>query len=97
MGVPIGTHEFVNVFVRSKAHAIEQDVQKLLIVQDPKIHYDSASIGHMSLFYSVTAHLVSWLGSLPHASEWVAGQNLADPTTWNSSVLQTLNSFMVTC
>ena len=29
-------------------------------------------------------------GSLPHASEWVAGQNLADPTTWNSSALQTL-------
>ena len=40
MGVPIGTPEFVNVFVRSKAHAIEQDVQKLRIVQDPKIHYD---------------------------------------------------------
>jgi hypothetical protein len=30
----------VNAFVRSKAHAIEQDVQKLRIVQDPKIHYD---------------------------------------------------------
>ena len=44
----------------------------------------------MAAFYSATAHLVSWLGSLPHASEWVAGQNLADPTSWNSSVLQTL-------
>jgi hypothetical protein len=32
--------EFVNAFVRSKAHAIEQEVQKLCIVQDPKIHYD---------------------------------------------------------
>jgi hypothetical protein len=40
VGVPIGTPEFVNAFVRSKAHAIEQDVQKLRIVQDPKIHYD---------------------------------------------------------
>jgi hypothetical protein len=35
-----GTPEFVNAFVRSKAHAIEQDVQKLRIVQDPKNHYD---------------------------------------------------------
>jgi hypothetical protein len=40
VGVPIGTPEFVNAFVRSKAHAIEQDVQTLRIVQDPKIHYD---------------------------------------------------------
>jgi hypothetical protein len=38
--VPSGTPEFVNAFVRSKAHAIDQEVQKLLIVQDPKIHYD---------------------------------------------------------
>jgi hypothetical protein len=44
----------------------------------------------MAAFYSATAHMVSWLGSLPHASEWVAGQNLADPNTWNSSGLQTL-------
>jgi hypothetical protein len=44
----------------------------------------------MAAFYSATAHLVSWLGSLPHVSEWVAGQNLADPTSWNSSDLQTL-------
>jgi hypothetical protein len=38
--VPIGTPELVNAFVRSKAHAIEQEVQKLRIVHDPKIHYD---------------------------------------------------------
>jgi hypothetical protein len=44
----------------------------------------------MAAFYSATAHLVSWLGSLPHASEWVAGQNLADPNTWNGSALHTL-------
>jgi hypothetical protein len=44
----------------------------------------------MAAFYSATAHLVSWLGSLPHASEWIAGQNLADSNTWNSSALQTL-------
>jgi hypothetical protein len=44
----------------------------------------------MAAFYSLTAHLISWLGSLPHASEWIAGQNLADPNTWNSSALQTL-------
>jgi hypothetical protein len=41
----------------------------------------------MAAFYSATAHMVSCLGSLPHASEWVAGQNLADP---NSFALQTL-------
>jgi len=40
VGVPIGTPEFVNAFVRSKALAIEQDVQKRRIVHDPKIHYD---------------------------------------------------------
>jgi hypothetical protein len=40
VGVPLGTPEFVNAFVRSKADAIEQDVQNLRIVQDPKIHYD---------------------------------------------------------
>jgi hypothetical protein len=34
--------------------------------------------------------VVSWLGSLPHAPEWVAGQNLAYPNTWNSSALQAL-------
>ena len=27
---------------------------------------------------------------MPHTSEWVAGQNLADPKTWNSSALHTL-------
>jgi hypothetical protein len=188
VGVPIATPEFVNAFVRSKAHAIDQDVQKFRIVQDHKIHYDlllfcqhtrlaflarnvppevmmrpadasfdlgrgdwgsgilqrssnipvpvrtQSSIVHailqrglgatfatlsphelawccvivelphhkgglgitplpasgMAAFYSATSHLVSWLGSLPHASEWVAGQNLADPNTWNSSALQTL-------
>ena len=44
----------------------------------------------MAAFYSVTAHLVSWLGSFQHASKWVAGQNLSDPTSWNSPALQTL-------
>ena len=44
----------------------------------------------MAAFYSATAQMVSWLGSLPHASEWVADQNLADPNTWNSSALQIL-------
>ncbi len=34
--------------------------------------------------------MVSWLCSFPHASEWVAGQNLADPNTWNNSALHTL-------
>jgi hypothetical protein len=47
----------------------------------------------MAAFYSATVHMVSWLGSLPHASEWVAGQNLADPNTWNSSSLTTLKQF----
>ena len=44
----------------------------------------------MAAFYSATAHLVSWLASLPHASEWGACQNLADPTSWNTSAIQTL-------
>ena len=39
-GVPIGTPEFVDAFVRSKADDIQQDLQKLRIIQDPKIHYD---------------------------------------------------------
>ena len=41
-------------------------------------------VSGMTLFHNTTVHLVSWLGSLPHAPEWVAGQNLADPTTWNN-------------
>ena len=36
----------------------------------------------MAAFYSVTANWVSSLGSLPHASQWVVGQTLDDPTTW---------------
>jgi len=44
----------------------------------------------MAAFYSATANLVVWLQSLPHASEWVDGQNLADPNTWTSSALQAL-------
>ena len=44
----------------------------------------------MAAFYSATANLVSWLGSLPHASQWVAGQTLDDPTTWTCSALSTL-------
>ena len=40
VGVPIGTPEFVDAFVRSKIDDIQQDVQKLRIIQDPKIHYD---------------------------------------------------------
>jgi hypothetical protein len=40
VGVPMGTPEFVNAFVRSKAHDIVQDVNKLRIVPDPKIRYD---------------------------------------------------------
>ena len=44
----------------------------------------------MGAFYCATARMVSWLSSLPYASEWVACQNLADPNTWNSSALQPL-------
>jgi hypothetical protein len=44
----------------------------------------------MAAFYSVTSNMVSWLGSHPHAPQWVAGQNLADPTTWKCSSLTTL-------
>jgi hypothetical protein len=51
----------------------------------------------MAAFYSATAHMVSWLGSLPQASEWVAGQNLADTNTWNSSALLPSDSFTITC
>jgi len=48
------------------------------------------SASGMAAFYSATAKLVSWLGSLPHASQWVAGQTLDDPTTWLCSALETL-------
>ena len=168
--MPIGTPEFVDAFVRSKADDIQQDVQKLRIIQDPKIHYDllrfcqhtriaflarnvppdvmmkhtdgnpAAAIlvqdaivlailqrglgdtyntlpqhvlewcrtivelphhegglaitplqaSGMAAFYSANANLVAWLQSLPHASEWVAGQTLSDPNTWTSSALHTL-------
>ena len=44
----------------------------------------------MAAFYSATANLVAWLQPLPHASEWVAGQNRADPDTWTSPSLHTL-------
>jgi hypothetical protein len=161
---------FVDAFVCSKADDIQQDVQKLRIIQDPKIHYDLlrfcqhsriaflarnvppdvmmkhtdgnpaaptpvqdaivqailhrglgdtfntlpqhvlewcrtiVELPHhegglaitplqasgMAAFYSATANLVAWLQSLPHASEWVAGQNLADPNTWTSSALHAL-------
>jgi len=169
-GVPIGTPEFVDAFVRSKADDIQQDLQKLRIIQDPKIHYDLlrfcqhtriaflarnvppdvmmkhadgnpaaptlvqdaivqtilqrglgdnyntlprhvlewcrmiVELPHhegglaitplqasgMAAFYSATANLVAWLQSLPHASEWVAGQNLADHNTWTGSALHAL-------
>jgi hypothetical protein len=52
-------------------------------------HYTFASIEHGSVLQrDCSPGFLA--GSLPHASEWVAGQNLADPTTWNSSALQTL-------
>ena len=36
----IGTPDFVNAYVRAKAVEIGNDVQKLSIITDPKIHYD---------------------------------------------------------
>jgi len=53
VGVPIGTPEFVNAFVRFKANAIEQVVQKLRIVHDPKIHYDLLRFCQYSLARNV--------------------------------------------
>ncbi len=44
----------------------------------------------MAVVYSATANLFTLLPSLPHASEWVAGQNLADLNTWTSSALHAL-------
>ena len=40
VGVPIGTPEFVQAYVRAKAVEIGSDVQKLSIITDPKLHYD---------------------------------------------------------
>ena len=40
VGVPIGTPEFVHAYVRANAVEIGNDVQKLSIITDPKIHYD---------------------------------------------------------
>ena len=55
-------------------------------------HYAFASIRHGSILQrDCSPGFLAWFNpSLSHASEWVAGQNLADPNTWNSSVLQTL-------
>ena len=48
----------------------------------------------IAAFYSATASLVSWLGSLPqsHSSQWAQNQDLADPTTWTSSSLAALTT-----
>ncbi len=48
VGVPIGTPESVNAFVRFKAHAIQQDVQKLRIVQDSSIDMYNNDVGQKS-------------------------------------------------
>ena len=40
VGVPIGTPDFVHAYVRANAVEIRNDVQKLSIITDPKIHYD---------------------------------------------------------
>ena len=40
VGVPIGIPEFVTAYVRAKAVEIGNDVQKLSIITDAKIHYD---------------------------------------------------------
>ena len=47
---------------------------------------------NLAAFYSATARLVSWLGSLPqsHSSHWVRDQDLADCNTWTSSSLSSL-------
>ena len=51
----------------------------------------------MAAFYSANAHMVSWLCSLPHASEWVAGKNLAAPTLGTARPLKPSNSFTISC
>ncbi len=58
VGVPIGTPESVSAFVRSKAHAIQQDIQKLRIVQDPKIHYDLLRFYQHALHFSPQTCLI---------------------------------------
>ena len=63
-------------------------INKVCLLEGAEAGFATAS--GMAAIYIATAHLVSWLNSLPHASEWIAGQNLVDPTTWNSSALQTL-------
>ena len=47
---------------------------------------------NLAAFYSATARLVSWLGSLPqsHSAYWVRNQDLADSNTWTSSSLSSL-------
>jgi hypothetical protein len=51
-------------------------------------HYTFTSIWNGSFLHRNCS--LGLLISLPHASEWVAGQNLEDPTTWTSSTLQPL-------
>ena len=66
-----------------------------MVPHDCRIATPSGGLGisplpssRMAAFYSATAQMVSWLGSLPHVSQWVADQNLADPT-WKCSSLKT--------
>ena len=73
--MPIGTPEFVDAFVRSKADDIQQDVQKLRIIQDPKIHYDLLSFcqhtrrGLGDTYNTLPVHVLEWcrtIVELPH-------------------------------
>lgn len=52
----------------------------------------------ITAFYSATAQMVSCLGSLSHASEWVAGRNLAiSPTLGTALPFKPSNSFTISC
>jgi len=83
VGVPIGTPEFVNAFVRSKALAIEQAVRKLRIVSDPKIHYDLLRFCQHTRLAFLTRNVP------PDYMMWPADVNL-DPACrdWGSGIIQ---------
>ena len=90
MGVPIGSLEFVNAFVRSKAHAIEKDVRKLRIVQDPKIHYDL-------LRFCQHTRLAFLAGNVPPDVMMRPADASFDPGhgDWGSCILQRSNNVPV--
>ncbi len=76
--------------MRSKAHAIEQDVQKLRIVQDPKIHYDLLRFCQHTRLAFVARNLPPDAMMRPTDAGFDPGRG-----DWGSGILQRSNSVPV--